>query len=336
MKHNPRPLILNPLSHSVKTRILYSKKKDVFSYMLTDFDIIYIISILLATLPFILLTFFMTHMYFKRKRIITRLHHMQYSEKCFLMNSLVNDLGYQYVCNHDIFSSTLDAWQKEFGYTALYDTHAAYFNMIFDCEPVYFDYRGQTWLIEFWKGQYGINVGGEIGIYHSDRLLRPNELKTEVFQVVEPKDELEMAMSLHYHNSNVVLSKRHWWLTVFCMGEFSHPRDIEMDILLCFPNSEMLHTFMQSMLSLGYERADLFVNGTDLFFTFNKSHSQQIGSIAKLHRKLVQLQNHLFCKLFLKITNPQQSSVDRLLYLYYQVPSIFRRTLRLCRYKRRR
>ena len=39
------------------------------------------------------------------------------------------------------------------------------FQMVFDALPVYFDYQKKTWLIEFWKGQYGINTGAEIGIY---------------------------------------------------------------------------------------------------------------------------------------------------------------------------
>ena len=31
---------------------------------------------------------------------------------------------------------------------------------VFMCLPVYFDYGGKTWLMEFWKGGYGITAGG--------------------------------------------------------------------------------------------------------------------------------------------------------------------------------
>ena len=41
--------------------------------------------------------------------------------------------------------------------------------MIMDCEPVEFSYGGKRWLIELWKGQYGITTGGEIGIYNTKR-----------------------------------------------------------------------------------------------------------------------------------------------------------------------
>ena len=39
--------------------------------------------------------------------------------------------------------------------------------MIIDAYPVYFDYQDKTWMIEFWRGQYGINTGAEIGVYHA-------------------------------------------------------------------------------------------------------------------------------------------------------------------------
>ena len=301
--------------------------------MLSHFDTSFLIAVLFVVLIF---TIFIIHMHRKRKRIIAKLRSMPYSEKCLLMNSLVDSFGYQYVCPTDIFSSTLDAWQKEFGYTALYDTGAPNFNMIFDCEPVYFDYRGKTWLIEFWKGQYGINVGGEIGIYHSDRLLRKEELQTEVFQVVNPQDMLEMSLALRFLNHYTMISKRHWWLTAFCMGNFSNPRDIVMEIQMRFPNVEMLTAFRSAMLNLGYRREELYVNGTEIFFNFIKSHTQKIGPFSRFHRYIVQLQNRFFCLVFLFLTRPQKSSVDQLLFLYYHLPSAFRRTLRLRRYGRRR
>ena len=42
-----------------------------------------------------------------------------------------------------------------------------YVGMVFETLPVYFDYAGKTWLIQIWKGQYGICTGCE-----DDPLLR--------------------------------------------------------------------------------------------------------------------------------------------------------------------
>lgn len=122
-------------------------------------------------IAFLLLLFFFCINFFRRKRIIKKLCSMCMQEKCDLLNELVEPFGYSYISSQDLFTSRQDAFQRAFGYCALYDRAAFRFHMIFDCLPVYFDYRGKTWLIEFWKGQYGINTGCEIGVYYADRIL---------------------------------------------------------------------------------------------------------------------------------------------------------------------
>jgi len=45
----------------------------------------------------------------------------------------------------------------------LYDEAAAPLGMIVDCEPIHFEYKGKRWLIQFWKGQYDLPTGAEVG-----------------------------------------------------------------------------------------------------------------------------------------------------------------------------
>jgi hypothetical protein len=59
----------------------------------------------------------------------------------------------------------MDALQRKAGYCWNYDRAAPIFNMIIDCEPICFKYGGAKWMIELWKGQYGIMTGAEIGVY---------------------------------------------------------------------------------------------------------------------------------------------------------------------------
>lgn len=290
---------------------------------------------LIIFIPFLLLLILIISRKIFKKQIIKKIRRMSYDEKCILMNSLVQDLGYEYVCSKDIFSTTLTAWQRKFGYTDLYDRSAAGFNMIFDCEPVFFNYDNRTWRIELWKGQYGINTGGEIGIYHSDRILKESEYGTEVFQVVSDEELLDMSLVLRFQNNAVSLKKNHWWLTAFVMGVFSNPSDIIMDAGIRFPNQDMLSAFYLALIDIGYLPEELCVNHTSLTFSFRYSHTIHYKKLQRLYRYWVQRKNHLFCKLFLWITKPMQSSVDRLLYLYYQLPSIFRRTFRLKRLGRK-
>ena len=74
-------------------------------------------------------------------------------------------VGFAYDHDKDSFYSTKDAWQKKMGYCHLYDVGAPIFQMIIDTEPIKFYYNNKNWLITFWKGQYGIVTGAEIGIY---------------------------------------------------------------------------------------------------------------------------------------------------------------------------
>ena len=100
----------------------------------------------------------------RRRSAIKKVCSMSSCDKCELLSSLIAPFGYCYDNHQDIISSRIDAWQREIGYTALFDRAAASFNMVFDYLPVYFTWQERTWLIEFRKVQYGINTGAENGV----------------------------------------------------------------------------------------------------------------------------------------------------------------------------
>ena len=130
----------------------------------------------------------------RRKKIICKINSMDCCTKCSLIDELVYPFGYKFHCDCGFFSSTLDAPQKQAGYTWLYDYLAPRFQMVFDSLPVYFDYRGRTWLIEFWKGQYGINTGAEIGIYHADPIIPEKDYKNAWFSCAEEEEMLDCSL----------------------------------------------------------------------------------------------------------------------------------------------
>lgn len=119
----------------------------------------------------------------RKKKICKRICSMSCDDKLEQITSLIEPFGYTYIPCQDIFSTTIDAPQRAFGYTALYDYYAPRFGMVFDCLPIYFDYGGRTWLIELWKGQYGINLGCEVGIYKADSLVAQSQLRTTLSTV---------------------------------------------------------------------------------------------------------------------------------------------------------
>ncbi len=276
-------------------------------------------------------------MFFKRRRIICKICCMSVAAKCKLLNELVEPLGYSYNSHWDIFSTTLDAWQKDFGYTTFYDKAAAFFSMVFDAEPIYFDYDNKTWLLEFWKGQYGINTGGEIGIYHADDIIPTRDLSKTIFYGADPEEMLDFSFHIYGHNEQLAFVRdRHWWLTSFCMGLFSNPKDIIMDISITFPDYEMMSAFVDALINRGYKKCGITICGLRVNFTFITSHSSKSNCFRRILSSYSQFKNRIFCKLFLMITNPFCSSLDRLLYLYYFLPFAFRNSLRMHRFKKRK
>lgn len=274
--------------------------------------------------------------------IIKKVRSIPPDEKCHLLNEVTTPLGYQYVPCSDIFISTFDAWQRKFGYTHSYDCLAPYFNMVFDCEPVYFDYNNRTWLIELWKGQYGINTGAEIGIYCADSIVPPSKRNRELFHTVSNEDIPVFLMNLkrnanHREEEIADICNPHWWLAAFRMGCFSRPDTLSARFCITFPEYEMMHEFANALIRLGYHPCSLQTRGCRICFPFTTPKTPaSCGFLTKIVRWVVQLKNRFSCRLFRIVTRPFCCTPDRLLYLYYYLPFIFRRCFRLRRYNRQR
>lgn len=272
----------------------------------------------------------------RRKKIICKVKCMDKCQKCSLLDELATPFGYDYHCRHGFFSSTTDAWQKAAGYTWLYDYMAPRFQMVFDALPVCFDYCGRTWLIEFWKGQYGINTGAEIGIYHADRIVSEAEYKTALFTAAEDHEMLPCALRLYRDDKELVqLTQRHWWLTAFLTGCFSHPQNLCLEASICFPNAQMCDAFYQGLCRTGYCPENISQQGSCIGLAFKRPLPEKFGLLTRFHRFLSQCLNKFYCKLYLWVTRPFINTEDRILYLYYYLPAAFRKLLRMRRFHRR-
>lgn len=284
---------------------------------------------------FLVLLFFFCINLRRRKKIIKKIYSMCLSEKCSILNRLLEPFGYSYVASQDLFTTRTDAWQREFGYCALYDKAAPHFKMIFDCLPVYFDYEDRTWLIEFWKGQYGINTGCEIGVYYADRILRDDEREKTLFRCVENRDMLNLSYCL-LKNHHVIahLRARHWWLTGFDTGCFSRPSELSLQASVTLRSARMADAFARGLKDAGYDWEKLCVHCNTVTFTFSES-TPACGILSGLRIRIAQWSNRFWCRVYLFVTRPFCRSVDRLLYLYYFLPFAFRKMLRFKKYKRR-
>lgn len=283
---------------------------------------------------FLILLFFFCINYCRRKKIIKKVCSLCMDEKCRILNDVIQPFGYSYILSQDIFTSRVDAWQRDFGYCALYDRAASHFNMIFDCLPVYFDYHGRTWLIEFWKGQYGINTGCEIGVYYADRILEDEELKHTLFQCVNNEDMLKLSFTLFRENTSIAhLYAKHWWLTAFDMGYFSNPSELSLRVSITFPSAEMADAFAGGLIKAGYSCSGISICHCTVTFTFTAS-SRENSVFRRLRIRIAQKSNHFWCKVYFFVTRPFCLSIDRILYLYYYLPFAFRKMLRIRKYKK--
>lgn len=282
---------------------------------------------------FLILLFFFCINHFRRKRIIKKICSMSMDEKCRLLENLIEPFGCSYIPSQDIFSTRIDAWQRNFGYCHLYDEAAPYFNMVFDCLPIYFNYQGRTWMIELWKGQYGINSGCEIGVYYADRILEEEELEQELFQCADDENMLQLYFNLYLGGKNMAhLRKVHWWLTAFSMGCFLHPSALTMRASITLENDEMADAFTEGLIKAGFQSKDIRSCCHTVSFTFRES-PKRYSLFKSFLRRTAQCMNHFWCRVYLWITRPFTLSADRLLYLYYYLPFAFRKMLRIRKYK---
>jgi len=239
---------------------------------------------------------------------------------------IIKSAGYSYDTEQDIFYSNLDSWQREMGYCRLYDEAAAPLNMIIDCEPIYFEYEGKRWMIEFWKGQYGMTTGGEIGVYTAEGpdLDIPGLFNGTFYNCASNTDLLYMAYSL-VKNGKVLLTRndKHWWLTGFKLGEFSEPSELTMYLTIALKNTVMRNAFIQGLKDAGYSEDEIFIDKTIVGLIFKEPRTPQpITRIAGTDW-LIQRKNELLCNKYQEITAQYDRFPDKMKAIRKQAPEIY-------------
>lgn len=274
--------------------------------------------------------------WWRKKKNLCRLACMTACEKYELLDSLVEPFGYNYNPEWDVFTSRRDAWQRQFGYGTVYDRAAPFFNMVLDTIPVYFNYGEKTWLIQIWKGQYGISSGCETGIYYADHIVPEHEREKTIFHAVEDPDMMILSSELWGKGKRIAsLSDRHWWLTAFAVGSFSKPSQLSLDVSIQFPDFEMKDAFYEALLASGIDRHDIFSHYKTVYFHVPDCFPK-ISWWGRLHGCIAQCINRLICKLFNFATRCCSSRCDRILYLYFYLPFLCRRMLHLKHFRKKR
>ena len=204
---------------------------------------------------------------------------------------VVDLAGFAYDPAQDILYSKMDALQRSFGYAYAFDANALTISADLDCEPIFFEYNNKLWMIELWKGQYGLETGCEIGVYNRPvanppayyslldtlvgaRPIDPVAWHGLFFQSVGPDEMLEMTLTLTRAGQTLFTRppQRHWWLTGFRWGVDSKPADLLMSLSITFPNATMSAAFVQALKTMGYNPTQ---SGLAVSFDFTTPRAPQ-------------------------------------------------------------
>lgn len=279
----------------------------------SDMKIIYLIGIIILVLIILILKICL----FRRKLLWAqeKVRSTGCREKLEDIERLIAPYGFLYEYNQDYFYSRKNSWQREMDYVKAYDKLASFMNMVFDCEPIHFFYDGREWMIELWKGQYGITTGAEIGVYQK---------RDWRYVSVSDAEMLNMRFVL-YRKGRIILCRqgRHWWLTGFKLGMFSRRKDLVMVAEIGFPTMEMTESFLAACRRLGYSEKQLSCSGRSVLICFDRPKSGQPGRCLWLHRKWVQSVNRRKCRMFQNCTRPFSSTIDKVAYCRYAFPCLY-------------
>lgn len=265
----------------------------------------------------------------KRRRAKKRVSRMGSEEKQRRLNELLPLFGFYYNGCDDTVGSGMYPWQREMGYCLAYDEAAPSMNMVFECEPIYFDYAEKHYLIELWKGQYGCCTGAEIGVYVSEKAgaVNPKEL---FYECVSDEERLPMQFCL-YKGEKPILRRSgvHWWLTGFLVGMFSEAEELVLEAGIGFPNRRMCAAFCEGLLRAGYAGESIRVEQLWVYFTFRRPHCPQPAVYPPWYLRRINKKNRRSCRLYRKITEDFSSTLDRISFLTFCFPMLRRMAVRL-------
>jgi hypothetical protein len=195
-------------------------------------------------------------------------------------------LSYQYSYVDDFYyTNDKDAWQYNFGFGKIYDIASPYLLLEYDYIRVFFTYGGKDWMLQMWKGQYGLLFyGGEIGIYnrpHSEEGMN----EWTFFNCPAEEDWLMMEMTLYHQNIQGEYVReftreydKYWWCTGFKNGHLrvQEPADeLRLEGRITFKDEEMTQIVVDGLKECGFGQSEskdelgldeLYVEGTDVYF----------------------------------------------------------------------
>ena len=239
------------------------------------------------------------------------------------LNETIEPYGFAYNLKNDSFYSIMNPWQRKYGYCKTYAEASPLLGMIIDSEPIHFEYDNRYWLIEFWKGQYGMTTGCEIGIY--EIINNHSKVKEDsIYNCASDNERLYMFYTLKNKKDYILANcDLHWWLTGFKLGTFSKPSKLIMNIGITFKNNIMCESFIKGLKKVGYKDDEIKTSNMTVYLTFKKPHTKQPFTKNILTKFFVQKYNKFNCRFFNYITKDYNNSLDKINYIRERYPILY-------------
>lgn len=178
--------------------------------------------------------------------------------------------GYQYDTKGNYYYTSSDPWQRALGYHEIFDVGAGLVTIYMDTMRCKFDYKDQNWMIQFWKGQYGlVFVGHEIGVYTKPKT-RPNDH----YDAASNEDALYMELT-GYRDGKEIYHRdygKYWWCTGFVPGTLDNLTDrseLSLKCRITMKDYDMLLGFCDALKSNGMVLGkDYATDGLDVLVTW--------------------------------------------------------------------
>ncbi len=180
-----------------------------------------------------------------------------------------NVLSYQYDYDYGYYYANDKAsWQSNFGFARVYDYVAPYVGMEYDYIRVFFTYDEEDFMVQLWKGQYGVLYGGEIGIYNRDEDGQDSSPFT-FYAAASKKYWPTMDMAVYHQEKEgdtpdeyELLFKRpvdkYWWCTGFVMGtlrQYEPADELRIEATISFRDAQMASLFARGIKDCGFTQA---------------------------------------------------------------------------------
>lgn len=274
----------------------------------------------------VLLVSLITYYFIRRNWAIKKVKCTPDEEKVSYINAGLSPFGFAFDNCQDIVISKNDSWQRDFGYMDLYDLKAPFLNMVFDAEPICFKYNNKEYRIEFWKGQYGISTGAEVGVYVRDE---KSPFKNSFYRAANDDERLDISFNLCKKCNLFSRCDYSWWLAGFDVGKFSRPKDLVMSICICFPDEDMLEAFLESLINAGYPESNISVCSTTVSFDYCCPNNYKLNKKHRIIKFFAQIFNYINCHIYNFFTRFFNRTLDKLTYLRFMSPCLYRLIINL-------